>query len=341
VYLAGVVIGNRPLVFQRGIRRFHDALAWLAQIVMFVTLGLLCFPSRLWEVSGKALLICLVLILVARPVAVWISAAAFRFTTRELAFLSWVGLKGAVPITLATFPLMLATPEISMQAPLVFDVVFFIVVVSAAVQGTSLTLVARGLGLERPREPEPPVTLEISSLRQVDGEVVDYTVGEDSRAAGRQVRDLALPGGVVIALIARGDRIIPPQGITRIHAGDHVIVVLRRGTQPLVDRVFGRSRSERSVVPTAVEFPFRGTTTVGELQDFYSIRLEASPETTLDEVMRRALGSDRTALGAMVELGALRFRILRLGEAGAVELVGMSVLPEPESAVGGAERPGL
>jgi hypothetical protein len=111
VYLAGVVVGNRRLMYQRSIRRFHDAIAWLAQIIMFVALGLLCFPSRLWEVRGKALLISVVLILVARPVAVWLSAWAFRFSWRELTFMSWVGLKGAVPITLATFPLMLGTPE--------------------------------------------------------------------------------------------------------------------------------------------------------------------------------------------------------------------------------------
>ncbi|HRZ38924.1 MAG TPA: potassium/proton antiporter, partial [Candidatus Paceibacterota bacterium] len=185
VYLAGVVIGNRRLAFQRSIRRFHDALAWMAQIVMFVTLGLLCFPSRMWDVGGKAILICIVLMCVARPVAVLVSAMPFRFTGRELAFMSWVGLKGAVPITLATFPLMLATPGASLQAPLIFDVVFFIVVLSAVIQGTSLTPAARWLGLERPRDPEPPVTLEISSLRHVDGEVVDYAIGEDSRAAGR------------------------------------------------------------------------------------------------------------------------------------------------------------
>ena len=330
VYLAGVVIGNRQLMFQQSIRRFHDAIAWLAQIIMFVALGLLCFPSRLLEVSGKALVISAVLIFVARPVAVWISAIPFRFNWRELTFMSWVGLKGAVPITLATFPLMLATPQATLQATLLFDVVFFIVVVSAIIQGTSLTPAARWLGLECPRDPEPPVTLEISSLRQLDGEVVDYPIGEDSRAAGRQVKDLALPGGVVIALISRGDQVIPPQGITHIHPGDHVILVLRRGTQPLVDQVFGRNAEERTAVPTAVEFPFRGTTTVGELEEFYSIHIDAPPETTLDEVMRRELGREKTALNAVVDFSSLKFRIQRLSNDGRIELVGMAILPASE-----------
>lgn len=217
-------------MLQQGIRRFHDAIAWLAQIVMF------------------------------------------------------------------------ATPEISMQAPLLFDVVFFIVVVSAIIQGVSLNPVARWLGLERPREPEPPVTLEISSLRHVDGKVLDYHVSEESRAAGRTVKKLALPGGVVIAMITRGDKVIPPQGITRIHAGDHVIIVLKPGTEPLVNQVFGRSPEERATVPHAVEFPFRGSTTIGELVEFYSLRIDAPGTTTLDAIMRRELGPDRTEVDAVVEL---------------------------------------
>jgi len=340
VYLAGVVIGNRRLMFQQSIRRFHDAIAWLAQIIMFVTLGLLCFPSRLLEASGKAILISLVLIVVARPVAVLMSALPFGFNRRELTFMSWVGLKGAVPITLATFPLMFATPEVSLQAPLLFDVVFFIVVVSAVVQGTSLTPVARWLGLECPREPEPPVTLELSSLRHLDGKIVDYAIGDDSRAAGRLVKDLALPGGVVIALIARGEKVIPPQGITRIHVGDHVILVLRHGTEPLVDQVFGRNLEERAEVPPHVEFPFRGSTTVGELETFYSIHIDAPPETTLDEVMRRELGPGMTKLDAVVEFSMLRFRIQKLSSEGRIDLVGMSILPKSESADTEPDPPG-
>lgn len=330
VYLAGVVIGNKQLMFQQGIRRFHDAIAWLAQIVMFVTLGLLCFPSRLLEASGKAVLVALVLMFVARPVAVLVSALPFRFNFREFTFLSWVGLKGAVPITLATFPLMFATPEKPMHAELIFDVVFFIVVVSAIIQGTSLTPAARWLGLECPRDPEPPVTLEISSLRNVDGKVVDFTVSEDSRAAGKLVKELALPTGVVIAMIARGQKIIPPQGNTAVNAGDHVILVLRNGTEPLVDQVFGRD-SERASVPTEVEFPFRGSTTVGELQAFYAIHVNAPPAATLDEVMRRELGEEGTKVDAVVNLDLLRFRIQKLSSDGLIELVGMSILTDGEN----------
>lgn len=331
VYLAGLVLGNRALVFQSGIRRFHDAMAWLAQIVMFVVLGLLCFPSRLIEVAGNALLIALVLIFLARPIAVLLSVLPFRFSWQELTFMSWVGLKGAVPITLATFPLMLGTADNNLQAPLLFNVIFFIVVVSAAFQGTSLAPVARLLGLERPAEPDPPFTLEISSLRHVEGDIVDYSVGRHSRAAGRLVRDLALPDGAVIALVARGDRVVPPQGNTRIHEGDHVILVLRPGIQPLVNQVFGRNAEDRGVIPSTVEFPLRADRTIGEIQEFYTLELDGPRDRTLAEVMKQELGKNSPEVGDSIQVGAILLRVQRVDGAGNIERVGMSILPEHTS----------
>jgi cell volume regulation protein A len=269
--------------------------------------------------------------IVARPLAVLISASPFKFNLRELTFISWVGLKGAVPITLATFPLMFATPENPLQATLIFDVVFFTVVVSAIIQGTSLTPAARWLGLECPRDPEPPVTLEISSLRNVDGQVVDYTVSPHSKAAGRLVKELALPTGVVIAMVARGDKVIPPQGNTRINEGDHVILVLRKGTEPMVEKVFGPAEVQ-ALVPSAVEFPFRGSTTVGELEAFYSIHIDAPPETTLDQLIRMALGPEQTVVEAVAQFETFRFRIIKMTDDGHIELIGMSILEDGEEA---------
>ena len=286
IYLAGIMIGNGRLVFQRGILLFHDAAAWLSQIVMFVVLGLLSFPSRLVDVAWHGLVIGVVLMLAARPLAVMPFLFPFGYNWRESIFVSWVGLKGAVPITLATFPLMFGTPH----ASLMFDVVFFVVVLSAIVQGSSLSYIARRLGLEIPVETTPPLTLEISSLRHVEGDIVDYTVGKDSRAAGRQVKDLALPDGVVIAIVARDDQIIPPQGKTQIQAGDHVIVVLRPATRQLVDQAFA-NRADRSVEELAgLEFPLRGTTTVAELEDMYGIVMDTARELTLDKAIHQRLG---------------------------------------------------
>ena len=172
VYLAGIVLGNSGTVFRRGILLFHDAAAWLAQIILFVMLGLLSFPSRLLAVAGPALAVAAVLILVARPLAVALALIPFRFAPRETAFVSWVGLKGAVPITLATFPLLAGVDGASG----LFDVVFFVVLVSAVTQGWSLPVVARWLTIGRPAEAAPPLSVELHALRHVDGDVVDYTV---------------------------------------------------------------------------------------------------------------------------------------------------------------------
>lgn len=326
IYLAGIVIGNSRIVFPRGIFLFHDAAAWLSQIVMFVMLGLLSFPSRLADVAGQGLLITVVLIVIARPVAVVVSLLPFRFNPREIAFLSWVGLKGAVPITLATFPFLFNVP----RASLLFDVVFFVVLVSALIQGWSLPTVARWLGVEVPSEPHPPVSLELSSLRQVDGDIVDYTVSNDSQVAGRLVKDLALPEGVVIAIIARGDQIIPPQGSTQILAGDHVILVLRPGTRPLVNKIFASGAGETAELPPLVEFPLRGATTVGDLEEFYGIELDALGHLTLDELLRRRLGKKKARLGSVVQFKQIALFVRGLGPGGTIEHVGMVILPQPE-----------
>jgi cell volume regulation protein A len=322
VYVAGIFIGNRRIVFQRGILLFHDASAWLSQIVMFVVLGLLSFPSRLWEVSGRGLLIAAVLILVARPVAVFLLAWPFGFNWRELAFISWTGLKGAVPITLATFPLMFETPN----ANLIFDAVFFVVVISALIQGWSLPYAARLLGLEVPLQVLPPVTLEITSLRQVESDIVDYAVGPLSRAAGRNVRDLALPEGVLIALIVRQEQVIPPHGRTTIEVGDHVMVVLRPSVRPLVEQLFGESSDSIAELPVDMEFPLRGSTRIRELEETYGIQL-GTADTTVDAAIRQQLGR-KARLGDSTNLGPLRLSVRRLAADGSIEQVGFTILPD-------------
>ncbi|MFG0262306.1 MAG: potassium/proton antiporter [Novipirellula sp. JB048] len=326
VYLTGIVIGNRRPVFHRGILLFHDAVAWTCQILMFIALGILSFPSRLLEVAGPALLISAVLILIARPVAVFLCAGVFRYSLRELSFLSWVGLKGAVPITLATFPMLAGLPG----ASLLFDTVFFVVLVSAVVQGWTLPTVARFLKLEVPTRLPPPVTLEISSLRNVDGDIVDYFVDEDCRAAGCKLSQLALPDGVVIALIVRAEQIIPPQGRSQIEVGDHVIVVLRPGVRAMVDRVFAHQEQHQVVLPSALEFPLRGSIKVGEVEQFYGLRLGGKPDLTLDQLMRKRLGAKRVVLGASVRCQQVVLFVRELSSSATVDYVGMMILPQAE-----------
>ncbi len=326
VYLTGMVIGNRRPVFHRGILLFHDAAAWIGQILMFITLGLLSFPSRLIDAAGPALLIAAVLILIARPVAVFLSTWPFRFSIPERLFLSWVGLKGAVPITLATFP-MLAGLE---GASLMFDTVFFVVLVSAIIQGWTLPLAARKLKLDEIARRTPPVTLEISSLQHVDGDIVDYYVDPGCRAEGRLVKDLALPDDVVVALIVRGDGIIPPQGRTRILTGDHIVVVLRPTVRAMVDRVFAHSRDEQPAsLPTGLEFPLRGSIRVRELEQFYDLKLGDDPDLTLDELVRLRLTGERLREGAVIPFRQISFRVRQLAADNTVEFLGMTILPLP------------
>ncbi len=236
IYLAGIVLGNSRLTFQRGTLLFLDGLAWLSQIVMFVVFGMLSTPSDVAAVAWPGLAIALILIVVARPLSVLPILPAFRFSAKEDLLVAWVGLRGAVPIILATFPLMYGVPE----GPLLFNIVFFVVLLSAVLQGWSLPLLAGKLGLREETGVRPPVTLDISSLRQVDADIVDYTVSPGSLASGLRVRDLGLPEDVVIAMITRGEQLVLPRGSTEVRQGDHVFVVLRPATRGRVNEVFAR-----------------------------------------------------------------------------------------------------
>jgi potassium/hydrogen antiporter len=324
VYLAGLVLGNQRIVFQRGTLLFHDGLAWAGQITMFVVLGLLSFPSALLEVASAGLMVAAVLILIARPLAVVPLLLPFGFNVREIALVSWVGLKGAVPIILAIYPLLFGLPG----GALLFNVVFFVVLISAVTQGWSLALVARKLGLEEEAvEPAPTITLEITSLRDVDADIVEYTVTEDTRAVGRRLNQLALPDGVVIAMIAREDSLIPPRGSTQIAAGDHVFVVLRPEARILVDRVFSRGFIVPEDLPPLIEFPLMGSTTVDDLWEFYGIRLGVPGHKTLDEVIRERAG-DNLAPGSTLFVDELTIHVREIVD-GRITTVGLAIPKGP------------
>ncbi|HEX6135607.1 MAG TPA: potassium/proton antiporter [Longimicrobiales bacterium] len=320
VYLAGVVIGNAELAFKRGTLLFMDAAAWLSQIGMFVMLGLLAFPGRLIAVTAEGVFVAIVLIFIARPVAVAISLAPFRMGWRDQTFIAWVGLKGAVPIVLATYPLMLGLPD----ADVLFDIIFFAVLLSAVTQGWTIPVLAKRLHLQLPPQPKPPVTLEITSIQDVDADILEYTLHESSRAVHRRLRDLRLPERAVIALIARGDRIIPPRGSTELLPGDHVFVVLKPRIRPLVDRMFSSSSRTEPITPDATEFPLdAATTTLADLAEFYDTELDGDPESTLAEFLEHALGS-APDLGTLYEAGDITLHVLSLAD-DQVDCVGLRV----------------
>ncbi len=241
VYIAAVIIGNGPLPFRPGLLRVHDALAWLSQIVMFLVLGLLVFPTRLAEVAGTGLVLALFLAVVARPVVVAACLAPFRaYTRRDVAYVGWVGLRGAVPIILATFPVLAGAPG----APRVFDVVFFIVVVNALIPGATVPWITRRLGLESGEPPAPRAVLEIESMQPLEGELLSFHVGDELAVAGVALRDLWFPEGASVVLIVRGRELLAPKGDTVLTPGDHAYVFSRPEDLPVMQLMFGRPEGD-------------------------------------------------------------------------------------------------
>ena len=304
IFLTGVFIGNSRLVFQRGTFLFHDGLAWLSQIVMFVMLGLLVDPDALVEVWFQGLVLSVVLVLVARPLAVIPLLTPFGYNAREMALVSWVGLRGSVPIILAIFPLLFGLPG----AALIFNVVFFVVLISATIQGSMLPVVARRLGLAEAPPPTPAATLEITSLNEVDADIVEYTLGKDARATGQRLSQIALPESAVVAMITRESTIIPPRGSTALQAGDHLFVVLRPQTRAFVDCVFSQAAEASVADLPAAPLRLKGTTTVASVRRAYGIRLELTASLTLDEVLRQAV-TPPVGVGASIEQDGFILRV--------------------------------
>ncbi len=235
VYLAGLVLGNSNFVHRRSLLHFHDGIAWLLQIIMFLVLGLLVFPSQLLPVAGSALLIALFLLFVARPVSVFISLAFSQLDLRARAMVAWVGLRGAVPIILATFPLLAGVP----RADIIFNVIFFVVLTSTVVQGTTLPLVARLLRVGTPRTSPSLYPETFVPAINLSSQVTELKVLSDSPAIGKSIIDLDLPTGVLVVLIARGDETIVPNGATVLHPEDTLVVVANREALSDVYKLIG------------------------------------------------------------------------------------------------------
>lgn len=235
VYVAGIVAGSGPLIHRRAIVRFHDAVAWLAQISMFVLLGLLVFPSRLPAVAGEGLAIAAFLLFVARPLSVLVSLTPFGFPLREQAMVAWVGLRGAVPIVLAAWPRVMGIEG----SERIFDIVFFVVVVSVLVQGVTLPRVARWLGVAEPSE-RPEQAIAAASGEARGAKAVRLLVG--SQADGRSLIDVGLPPGALVALVEHDGEQIVPQGGTLLHEGDHALVIIQAGQEDAVRSALGSNR---------------------------------------------------------------------------------------------------
>jgi potassium/hydrogen antiporter len=240
VYLAGLLLGNGPLPYRSGLLRVHDALGWLSQVVMFLVLGLLVYPSRLLVVAGVGLAIAALLAFVVRPLVVALCLLPFRYPRKEVFYIGWVGLRGAVPVVLATFPVLAGAPG----ADRVFDLVFFIVVASALVPGATVAWMTKRLGLQAKEPPAPQAVLTIESRQPLQGELMSFYIDEALVVAGVPLEDLEFPEGAAVTLIVRGDKLVPPKGSTMLEPGDHVHVIALPEDQGFIQLMFGRPEEE-------------------------------------------------------------------------------------------------
>ena len=240
VYLTGIVLGNGPLPYRAGLLRIFDALGWLSQIGMFLLLGLLVFPSRLGEMAWIGLGVALLLAFLIRPLVVTLCLAPFRLPRREVAFISWVGLRGAVPIVLATYPVLVGAPG----ADRIFHLVFFIVVVGAILPGATVAWATRRLGLESSRPPTSPAVLAIESRVPLKGELLSFYIDDALVVCGVRLDELEFPEGASVALTVRGNQLVPPKGSTTLEPGDHVYVVAQPEDLPFIQLMFGRPEEE-------------------------------------------------------------------------------------------------
>jgi potassium/hydrogen antiporter len=235
VYLVGLAVGSTPSRYRGQLVTFHEGVAYVAQVALFIVLGLLVFPSDLPHVAWAGVGLAAALMFVARPVAVWVSTPFLGFSGRERALLGWAGLRGGVPIVLGTFVLSSHVDS----AETIFNAVFFVVLVSVVLQGTTLEWFAKWLGLIGPPATSGP-PLEVTRTGLLDLE--EFRVASDHAIAGAAVRELGLPREALVAVVVRGDDPIPPRGSTRIEAGDVLFVLVPHGKRPEVEDVFERWR---------------------------------------------------------------------------------------------------
>jgi cell volume regulation protein A len=238
VYLAGLAMGSAQLPARRTVAAFHDGMAWVAQLAMFLTLGLLVFPNELLDIAPEGTLIALVLVFVARPLAVTVATAFAPMRLGDRFVLGWAGLRGAVPVVLALFPII----EGIDNDHTFFNIAFFAVLVSTLLQGTTFEPLARWLGATTEEPALRPQLVEVGTIRQLGADVVEVPIAEGDAAIGVRVRDLGLPREALVNVLVRGDEALPPRGSTRLEAGDRLYIVARQSAVALIEEARERWR---------------------------------------------------------------------------------------------------
>lgn len=254
VYIAALVLGSGVIPARGTTIAFHQGVSWTAQITLFAVLGLLVFPSGLGEIAPEGLALSAALMFVARPVAALAATALSPLGMRERLMLGWAGLRGAIPIWLATFPVIAGVED----REVIFNAIFFVVVTSTLIQGATFERLAKRLGLTTDEPALPRPVIETGIVRRLGGESFIYVVGAEDAAAGAMVRDLGLPREALVNLIVREGGAIPPRGSTEIEADDEIHIIARREAIPEVERLTERWRTGPLGEPPQPPLPARG-----------------------------------------------------------------------------------
>jgi potassium/hydrogen antiporter len=321
VYLAGLVVGNRPTRAHNTVVVFLDAVTWLAQIMMFVLLGLLASPERLLVWALPALAVALALMVFARPVAVFLCLAPFRFSWREKTFIAWTGLRGAVSIFLASIPLLVNLPN----AEVVFDVGFVVVLVSLVVQGWTIAFAARKLHIALPRQDHVPRRVELDLPGQLEQEIVGYRVASNALYLRRGL----LPSWARPTLVVREEKILSPAEAEPVRADDYIYLLAPPERAAALDRFFTDTPPPAKPDPHLLgDFFVTGEHTLGELAEFYGLQVASSEaSTTLADYFATEL-KHPPHQGEVLQLGPIALVAFAVAD-GRVTSVGLR-LPEEE-----------
>src|SRR6266508_2699163 len=327
VYLAGLVVGNRPTRAHNTVVVFLDAVTWLAQIVMFVLLGLLVWPARLVESIFPALAVAATLMFIARPAAVFLCLAPFRFSSREKAFISWVGLRGAVGIFLASIPLLVGLPN----AHRYFDIAFVVVLSSLLIQGWTITAAARRLHIALPRHDPLPRRVDLDLPGQLEQEIVGYPVAANSLYLKRGL----LPSWARPTLVVREQKILSPLESQPVRPGDYVYVLAPPEKAQALDRFFVDMPPPAAPDPRLLgDFFVSGDVTLGALGELYGITIGDDAAVSLaDHFAARLKRAPRQ--GDVLPLGAIALVAHRVAN-GRVTSIGLRLAEEEEPVEGPA-----
>ncbi len=322
IYLTGVIIGNRPVRMMPMILQVHDGLAWLAQLCLFLMLGLLVSPFDLLPLAGGGLILAFALIFVIRPFAVMMTLWPFGFNRRELGFISWVGLRGAVPIVLALFPVIADLPS----AQLIFHIAFFIVLVSLIVQGTTMAPLARKLRLEIPAGEEPYRRLPLDVQAAGDHELMLFPLRGQPWEAPRPLGQLRLPDNTALAGVFRKRACLPPSPDMNVSTGDVIAIFATPGVVPELGRALSGRHTPTYLAERAFfgDFVLNGDALLGDVEQVYGIEFdELPPELSLAECFaRRTKG--HPVIGDKVVLGPV-ILVARATDADRVTKVGLKM----------------